>query len=423
MNVNPYIIDSNAEKPNQEVSDSIIKLRSEVPTLEQEKNIPFVLLQDGKSKAYYVECHIKADHAIPLSDLDAALDPDEQEDFRLQRKLQPTHKAFIAMLYDASENRQFSDIIVEYDCHYRPEKPLKILGGQHRTVAIEEALKKKKNRYHGYKIFFNLSVSQRNEIAQIANTNIAISLDLIDRMQETLRGPELRTFCQSAGFFNKKGDFADRKNPEGVITVRLARTFVVNYCEGRKNAGKDISKELFKSYVCKSGLIDENYNAIALKIDWNNPQLIESGMHFSKLHLKQQEMIRISSDYRGNNEFKNKALSLAVISSWAYVAGLLSNKSDKLKKFYSLPDNAKKEDPLLAKIMSESRHPRDDKTYRGLGTRYGDIDRGRITELFLAYTYSNERKITKNLIEAAIATHDSKMSAERAAKARKKANL
>jgi len=423
MSVRHFIIDSSAASPNQEVQDSIIKLRTEVPTLENEKMVPFILLQDGKSKAYYIECHIKAEHAIPLSDLDAALDPDEQEDFRLQRKLQPTHKAFISMLSDASENRQFSDIIVEYDSHYRPEKPLKILGGQHRTVAIEEALQKKKNRYHGYKIFFNLSVSQRNDIAQIANTNIAISLDLIDRMQETLRGPELRSFCQNANLLDKKEDFADRKNPEGIITVRLARTFVVNYCEGKKNTGKDTEKELFKPYVCKSGIIDEKYSEIVSKINWNNNKLLEAGIQFSKLHHKQQEMIKKSSEYHGNNEFKNKALSLAVISSWAYVAGLFSSKPDDLKKFYSLPENAKKEDPLLSKIMSESRHPRDEKTYRGLGTRYGDIDRGRITELFLAYTYSNERKITKNIIEAAIATHDMKMSTERAAKARKKANL
>ena len=113
------------------------------------------------------------------------------------------------MISDAREDRQFSDIIAEYTQSYRPEIPLKLLGGQHRTEAIKRAYEDGVSRYHGFKVYFGLSVDQRNEIAQIANTNIAISVDLIDRMEETSRGPELRAFCHNAGLIERSEDFSD----------------------------------------------------------------------------------------------------------------------------------------------------------------------------------------------------------------------
>jgi hypothetical protein len=421
---NVYLVDGLAEEPPEYVISVIKRLRQEIPTLESKMKLPFLVLQDGKSKAYYIECHLNAQTAMPLIDLEAALDPDEQEEFRLQRNPKLSHKAFIKMREDAIENRQFSDIIVEYDEHYRPDKPLKVLGGQHRSLAIQEALKKKKNRNHGYKIYFNLNVEQRNEIAQIANTNIAISPDLIDRMQETLRGPKLRMFCQKIGILDKGSDFADRKNSEGIVTVRQMRSFIVNFFEGRKHTGDDFDTTLFMPYVCKAGQVDLKYLEISKNDNiWNDPGLIETGKNFTKLHKKQREVVENNISLKGNSEYKNKAISLALISSWAFVAGCLQGKKDKLNKLFNLPDGAKKDDPLVAKLMSDSSHPTDDETYRGLGTRYSEKDKGRLTELFLLYTESKGTKITKDLIDAAIMTYEAKFSNLKKEIARKKANL
>lgn len=133
-----FVLDEFASKPPEHLNSFIMSTIDTMPTLESYRKLPFVLLQDGKSKAYYIECHIQASVAIPLADMDAVLDPDEHEQFRLQRELQPTNRAFLRMCSDAIENRQFLDIIAEYDTSYRPEIPLKILGGQHRTDAVGE---------------------------------------------------------------------------------------------------------------------------------------------------------------------------------------------------------------------------------------------------------------------------------------------
>lgn len=109
------------------------------------------------------------------------------------------------------------------------------------------------SHFHGFRIYFGLTVDQRNEIAQIANTNIAISTDQIDRTQETVRGPQLRNFCHQIGLLDPTEDFADRKNPGGKITVRLGRTFIVNFFEGMENKDEDLKSSVFIPYVCMSG--------------------------------------------------------------------------------------------------------------------------------------------------------------------------
>ena len=70
------------------------------------------------------------------ADLDAVLDPDESEDYKLNRELSLDSYAYSVMERDALEGRSFEDIVVEYDTSYRSEKPLKVFGGQHRITAI-----------------------------------------------------------------------------------------------------------------------------------------------------------------------------------------------------------------------------------------------------------------------------------------------
>ena len=400
--------------PEESLNNLILEFRANVPTLEASRRMPFMLLQDGKSLAYYIECHLKATDAIPLVDLDAVLDPEEQEQFRLQRELQVTNSAFIRMCADAVERRQFADIIAEYDSSYRPETPLKILGGQHRIEAIKRALEGDEvSRYHGFRIYFGLTTNQRNEIAQVANTNIAISLDLLDRMQETVRGPQLRNYCHEVGLLDPTEDFADRKNPDGKITVRLARTFVVDFYEGKNSSGSNIEQSVFVPYVCKSGQEDSRYLTIIQKDIWKDGALLEAGTNFAELHRKQFATVKQDPEL-DNPEFRNKAISMAVLSSWAFTAGLLQGKPELLQKLYSLPRASGGQDPLNAKAMSESKHPKDPTTYRGLGTRFGTDDRGRITEMFIQYSTKGTSIISKKLIESAIMRYEAKVALEKA---------
>jgi hypothetical protein len=416
-----YILGENVPQPNDDIIELLNGFRTEIPTIEFIKKVPFVLLQDGKSLGYYIECHMQASVAAPLIDNDAVLDPDEQEQFRLQRELQPNNPAFIRMCVDAIANRQFSDMLAELDYNYRPEKPLKILGGQHRIEAIKRAFEHNQiSRYHGFRIFFGLTVDQRNEIAQIANTNIAISTDLIDRMQETVRGPQLRQFCHKTGMLQSNEDFADRKNPEGRITVRLARTFLVNFFEGRKSKSVDLEWQVLIPYVCKSGQDDPKYLSWVHKNVWNEADFVEAGKSFADLHKKQ--IATATQDPELNkNEFRNKSISMAVLSSWALVAGLLQDDKNALQKFYLLPKQSGDKDPLAAKAMSESSHPKDPATYRGLGVRYTEEDKGRVTELFLQYAHSTtQKRISKTLIESAIMSYEAKISTLKAKKLKEK---
>ena len=406
--------------PIESILQLVDEFRGSVPSIEAESNLPFILLQDGRSQAYYLECHVKSSDAVPLVDLDAALEPEEQEQFRLQRDLQVTNPAFLRMCADAIGNRQFSDIIAEYDPSYRPETPLKILGGQHRVEAVRRALESDKvKRYHGFRIYFGLTVDQRNEIAQVANTNIAISPDLLDRMEETVRGPQLRDFCHDVGLLDLKEDFADRKNPDGKITVRLARTFIVNFFAGKEQRKTNRDETAYMPYVCKSGEQDPSYLEIAKKNKWKDVDLMQAGSQFATLHKKQLTTIMQEPDL-DNAEFRTKAVSMAVLSSWAFTAGLLQGDQSALAKLYSLPVASGSQDPLNAKAMTESRHPTDPATYRGLGTRYSPEDRGRVTELFIQYSNAGTKVVTKKLIESAIMTYEAKVAVLKAKKAKEK---
>jgi hypothetical protein len=419
-----FKLDQNAQEPDQTILSLINNFRENIPTLESNNNIPFILFQDGKSGGYYIECHIEGKIAAPLMDYDAVLDPEQQEEFRANRALKPWHTAFIAMQNDAKKGRQFNDIIAEYDSSYKSEMPLKVFGGQHRGKSIEEANNKGISRYHGFRVYFGLSIDQRGEIIQISNTNIQISPDLLDRVSETQLRSGLREWCEKVGLLKSKQDFADSKNLEGLITVKLARTFVVNFFEGREFKG-DFDEAVFTPYVCESGAIaDEEYSKLldekGKKI-WEDKALIEAGKNFAFLHKKQMEAIEIDPELKNMKEFKTKALSAALISSWAYVAGLLQNHLDRLTRHCAIPKSIKDKDPLNAREMSIAKHHSDEPTYRGLGTRSSKKDKGRLVQLFLLNSKTESKKgLSKEMIEAAIKGYEAIVAHEEAEKAKSK---
>lgn len=373
-----------------------------------------LLLYDEKSGAYYIPCHLMTIDFVDKADFNATIDGSEDDElYKLNRDVTENEGAFATMISDAKAGRSFEDIVVEFDKSYSPELPLKIYGGQHRVKAIQAATILKPNNYHGFRIYFGLTKEQKVEIATINNTSIAVSNDLLDRMKEQLLGSELRDFCQSVGLLNANQDFSDKKDSL-IPTVRVARTLVVNFWKGR-NAS---STEFHTPIVCKSGGIDDEYLNIRPRIDWSDEKFIEAGKKFTILHQTQRNKVafRKTDNY---SQFSSKAISLAVVSSWSYAAGLYSKDENHQKILYGLTENlGLNEDPLNAKALSEARLKGiDPDTYRGLGARIGPDELGRMLEVFVVLVEkASEKKISKNLANAAIQSYEAKKATNNAAK-------
>ena len=228
-----FIDDKIKEQKKHEIDDLINGFISEFRPLENEINV----MTDSRTKSYYIEVHIRAKDLVERSTIDAPIDPEEQVEYKANRDIVEDHSVFLKMKEDAGLGRTFSNIIAEYNTDFDEARPLKIIGGQHRFAAIEEAFKGKQiNHYHEIKAYFDLTSEQRLDIQLISNTNISVSPDLLDRMFETVNGPKLRNWCQKVGFLEVNQDFADKKQRTNQITVRMARSFIMSYFEGKKNS-------------------------------------------------------------------------------------------------------------------------------------------------------------------------------------------
>lgn len=417
-----------------EVLSEIEKFRKNTPTFERKHSLPLSIFLDKKSGAFYTECHIFGEDFVKYSDPDAIIDsdPDLLEEQRANREIEENNFYFIQMVEDANKGRSFSDMIVEFDTSYAENKPLKILGGQHRNKAMVQAVKNKMNVYHGIKVYFNLTKDQKVEIMRIANTNINVADDLRDRLQEETLSPTgmLKEFARATGMLKEDDNFSDKRRYEEDFSpsVRMVRSFIVNFFEGTAYKGKDLDADAVEPYLCKSG---QNIDARYLKQfdkfakitgKFDDVKLIEAGKMFAKLHdmqYKKAENIKGTA----KKEYKIKSFSLAVITSWAFAAGALQKFPERLKKLYSLPDLSGDDDPLNAKAMSVSKHPVFDanKNYRGLATRSDSTERGRLLLLFLEYSKSSKGKISEPMCNSAIETFHSNRDKIRSEENRKKA--
>jgi hypothetical protein len=366
---------------------------------------------------------------VTKGDRDAVIDPDLQEEFRANRELEPDNFYFLQMADDAKKGRTFSDIVIEYNTNYKDSIPLKILGGQHRTEAIKRALEEDDlNKIQGIKVFFNLNKDQRADIMRISNTNISVSTDLRDRIEEERLEPAgmLRNFCYDTDLLKEGEDFGDKRrfDEDFTPTVRMIRSFVVNYFMGFQYKG-EIDRAAEVPYLCKSGrVVDEEYIKVFMRFRpigrFDDSGLIEAAKKFAQLHdiqYKKAEELGGS----GKRQFKLKAYNLATITSWAFAAGVLSRYPERLRKLYILPDLCGKDDPLNAHAMAKAKHKSDLETYRGLGTREDAKERGRLLYLWLNYSNSDKPKITEQMCNAAIDIFHSNMDIIAAEEKRRRA--
>ena len=347
-----------------------------------EANDVFHVFVDARTNARYCECHIPARKLIPLSTTDVPLDPEEQPEYRANREIVTSHMAFERMRQDAKQRRSFSDLVTEFTTEYDGDHPLKIIGGQHRYQAIKEALEAGVDEYHGVKVYFGLDSDQRLDVQLISNTVIAVSADLYDRMQETVRGPELRDWCQNVGLLDQNQDFADKRQRGTPITVRAARTFIINYYAGVQSGRAEFARTDTTPVIAKSGEEDLQWEAVRNRKPtiWKDSKLENAGAEFSALLKAQRNAFK---GKKGNADFQEKALNYAVLSAWAFVAGLLSNNEKRLDRHYDLK-LAKGKDPLNASALAKGRHKTDSENYRGLGYRTDAKERGRFVELLYA---------------------------------------
>lgn len=365
------------------------------------------LLVDDRTGAHYCECHIKGSVLIELGTVDVPLDPDEQAEYRANRQIVENHSAFLKMKEDALGGRTFSNIVAEFTKDFEPDSPIKIIGGQHRFQAIKEALESKVDKYHGLKVYFMLTTEQRLDVQLISNTNIAVSADLFDRMQETVRGPELRDWCQEVGLLDDGEDFADKKERGGPVSVQLARTFIVNYFRGKEVAAKDFERTETTPIVCATGQADDKWDELLRthKTLWKDQKLRDAGREFASLVAAQ----RAAHATNRQRDFPEKAMNAAILSAWAYVAGMLHTNDTRLKRHIALK-SAPGKDPLNAAALAKGRHRTDQENYRGLGYRTDAKERGRFVELFY-YQAEKGGGITKAAIEVAIAKYHAKLAA------------
>jgi len=314
-------------------------------------------LTDSRTGARYCECHIKGSKIVSLGTIDVPLDPEEQPDYRANRDIVVNNAAFQTMIKDAKQKRSFSNIVAEYTKEFDSEHPLKIIGGQHRFEAIREALKGGIDEYHGVKVYLGLDMTQRLDVQLISNTNIAISGDLFDRLQETFQGPELRDWCQTVGLLQSGEDFADSYERGGPISVKMARTFITNYFNGMTVDAKQFDMTDTTPSICPTGGPDAAWEQ--LKADkpklWTDTELLQAGKEFAALVKAQRNAFNKKQKPKPKPDYPEKALNVAVMSAWAYVAGMLHANTPRVKRHFALRTATGKDRTLPRSLMANTK--------------------------------------------------------------------
>ena len=361
------------------------------------------LFADRCTGALFCECHIRASTLVKFGTIDAPLDPEEQADYRANRDLLEDHVAYERMKGDALNGRAFSNLVIEFALTKEGEVRLLVIGGQHRFTAIQNAVSKQVDEFQGTKIYFGLETAQRLDVQLISNTNIAVSTDLLDRMYETVSGPELRSWCQEVGFLDKGQDFADKRQRGHPITVRATRTFIMNYFQGKGIDPEKFDQSVTTPVIANTGADDPDWRCVKEQNPgiWEDKGLKSAAKEFAALTDAQRKAFTDSASGRKtNSDYAEKTFNYAVLSSWAYTAGILERNLTRLERHFALRSRPGK-DPLNAAALATGRHKTDPENYRGLGYRTDAKERGRLVELFFLQAEKGDG-ITKGMIDLAM---------------------
>jgi hypothetical protein len=130
--------------------------------------------------------------------------------------------------------------------------------------------------------------------------------------------------------------------------------------------------------VCRSnGGVDDDWEKVkeAHPKLWSDPELSQAGKEFSALVQAQREAFAKTTSPKPKPDYPEKALNIAVMSAWAYVAGMLHSNPTRLKRHFDLRASTRK-DPLNAAALAKGRHKTDAQNYRGLGGTGRTRERG-----------------------------------------------
>jgi hypothetical protein len=200
-------------------------------------------------------------------------------------------------------------------------------------------------------------------------------------------------------------DFADKRQRGAPITVSAARSFILNYYRGEEAAVGDFDKTETTPKLCKAGAIDPDWEALRKnKKIWKDAKLETAGKEFAALVQAQRKAFVAKK--KGTVDFQEKVLNFAVLSAWAYTAGLLSANAVRLGRHFGLRSQGGT-DPLNAGALVNGKHSTDSDTYRGLGYRTDAKERGRFVELFYLQAEKGNG-ITGPLIDVAIKKYHAK---------------
>jgi hypothetical protein len=204
------------------------------------------------------------------------------------------------------------------------------------------------------------------------------------------------------------------------ITVRDARTFIMNYYDGCNLSGSDFKVTDTTPRLCDAGAEDDDWSKLRGDPNvWKDIGLEEAGREYALLINSQRESIDGSK--RGSIDAQEKATNIAILAAWAFVAGCLANNKTRQRRHYELRNQAGR-DPLNAAALAKARHRSDPENYRGLGTRTEPRERGRLVELFYLQA-ENGGGITKPLVELAMAQFQAKLANLEVERARHKVRI
>ncbi len=377
------------------------------------------LFTDSCTEARFCECHVKASKLIAFGTVDAPLDPERQAEYKANRAVVQDDAAFLKMKQDAAKGRSFSNIVAEYTQDFDPEHPLKIIGGQHHFEAIRSA--SGQDKYHGIKVYVDLNKNQRMDVQLISNTNIEIGRDLIDRILETAKGPELRDWCQEVGLLKKGQDFTDRYRRGGPISVQMAHTFITNYHNGKRVESSKFATSDTTPQKCPSGKLDLGWE----KLLTDNPDLLKddalktAARQFTSL-IEAQRKAFAEKTPKPQIDYPEKALNQAVLAGWSYIAGHLQSNPKRLDRHYTLAHTTG-HDPLNAAALAKGKDKTDPHNYRGLGSRTDPKEQARFVEIFY-FQATESGGINKHAIEVGMANYLAKRAVLTAKKVLAKGN-
>jgi len=163
-------------------------------------------------------------------------------------------------------------------------------------------------------------------------------------MYETVKGPDLRKWCQTVGLLDEGEDFADKRQRGNQLTVRAARTFILNYFLGKKASSQDFDQIKTTACLAKTGVVDQDWEALRNNNPtiWTDAGLKEAGKAFAALIKAQSEYFLKKKGEKGSSEYAEKPLLMLFYQPGPMLLGFFRIILSDLKDIMACPNKTTK---------------------------------------------------------------------------------